>query len=124
VKRTVLQQRDIPGAADKEATLILAEIAPGGAAGRHFHPGPEVGYVIEGTLLLEIDGRPPLTIKAGDSFISESLLAQRQNVSSCRDETNRCATISLRFGLKTTSKENSSGSCPALPSQSKWRPLP
>src|SRR6266446_9070986 len=73
VKRTVLQQRDIPGAAGKEATLILAEIAPGGAAGRHFHPGPEVGYVMEGTLLLEIDGRPPLTIKSGDSFVSESV---------------------------------------------------
>jgi quercetin dioxygenase-like cupin family protein len=73
VKRTVLQKQDIPGAAGKEATLILAEIVPGGAAGRHFHPGPEIGYVMEGTLLLEIDGKSPLTIKAGESFLSTGI---------------------------------------------------
>ena len=32
------------------------------------HPGEEFGYVLEGTLQLEIDGRPPQTFKTGDVF--------------------------------------------------------
>jgi len=38
------------------------------AAGKHTHPGEELGYVLEGTLLLEIEGAPARTLKAGDSF--------------------------------------------------------
>jgi quercetin dioxygenase-like cupin family protein len=47
--------------------MYRAEIAPGGAVGRHFHPGPELIYVLEGALTLEHDGQPPVTLKAGES---------------------------------------------------------
>jgi quercetin dioxygenase-like cupin family protein len=68
VKRTILQRKDIEGVDGKEAILILAEIVPGGVLGRHYHPGPEIGYVTEGTMRLEQDGHPPLTVRAGESF--------------------------------------------------------
>jgi quercetin dioxygenase-like cupin family protein len=68
VTRTTLQQKDIEGAAGKEVIMYIADILPGGVAGRHFHPGPEVAYVIEGSLIVEPDGQPPLTLKKGDSF--------------------------------------------------------
>ena len=45
-----------------------AEFLPGVAAGKHTHPGEELGYVLEGTLLLEIDGQPPRTVNAGEGF--------------------------------------------------------
>ena len=66
-KRTVLQQHDIstPG---KQAVTALAEIPAGIAVGKHTHPGEEVGYVLEGGLVLEIDGQPAQTLKAGDAF--------------------------------------------------------
>ncbi len=38
------------------------------AAGRHFHPGPETSYVIEGSASLEVEGEVPRIVKAGDSF--------------------------------------------------------
>ena len=44
------------------------EFAPGVAARRHTHPGEELGYVLEGTLVLEVEGQPPVTLKAGDVF--------------------------------------------------------
>ena len=44
------------------------EFAPGVAAGKHTHPGEELGYVLEGALVLEIEGQPPVTLKAGDVF--------------------------------------------------------
>ena len=67
VTRTILQQRDLEGVAGKEVIMYRAEVVPGGAAGRHFHPGPELVYVLDGTLMLEPDGQPPMTLKAGES---------------------------------------------------------
>ena len=46
IKRTPLQKVEYP---DGHVTLTaLVEIAPGGAAGRHTHPGIEVSYIMEG----------------------------------------------------------------------------
>jgi len=68
IKRTLLQRGDVPAEGSREVVLGMAEIAAGGSAGRHWHNGPETGYVIEGTTLLEVDGEAPKTLKAGDSY--------------------------------------------------------
>ena len=67
-KRTEVQRGDlsVPG---KEVVQAVAEIPAGVSAGRHTHPGEEVGYVLEGTVLVEIDGKPAATLKAGQAFI-------------------------------------------------------
>ena len=67
-KRTVLQQVDlsVPG---REAVTAVAELQPGAAAGRHTHPGEEIGYIVEGTVVVEIDGKPPMTLAAGKAFL-------------------------------------------------------
>ncbi|HVV43412.1 MAG TPA: cupin domain-containing protein [Nitrobacter sp.] len=66
IKRTPLQKIDFPS--DYTTVTGIAEIAPGGTAGRHTHPGIETGYVLEGEADLLIDGKPPLHLKAGDSY--------------------------------------------------------
>jgi quercetin dioxygenase-like cupin family protein len=66
-KRTPLQKQELT-AHGREAVQVIAEFAPGVAAGKHTHPGEELGYVLEGNLQLEIQGKPPLMLKAGDSF--------------------------------------------------------
>ena len=68
VTRTTLQQKDIEGAPGKEVIMYVADLVPGGVAGRHFHPGPEVAYVLDGSLVIEPDGKPALTVKKGESF--------------------------------------------------------
>jgi quercetin dioxygenase-like cupin family protein len=67
-KRTVLQQADIsvPG---REVVTAVAEFQPGATPGRHTHAGEEVGYVIDGTISLEQEGKPAATLKAGQSFL-------------------------------------------------------
>ena len=64
-KRTDLQRHDlsIPG---REAIQVRVDIGPGEVAPRHKHPGEEIIYVLEGTLEYEVDGKPPVTLKAGD----------------------------------------------------------
>ncbi len=65
--RTVLQDQDLT-AQGRHAVVARAEFVPGGQAGRHTHPGEELGYVVEGTLQLLVDGQPPKTLKAGEVF--------------------------------------------------------
>lgn len=68
IKRTILQKGDVPVEGAREVIMGTAEIAAGGATGRHSHNGPETGYVLEGTSLLEIDGDAPKMMKVGDSY--------------------------------------------------------
>ena len=67
-KRTVLQQADlsVPG---KEAVMAIAEFQPGGASGRHMHPGEELAYVISGSIVVEIEGVGTKTVRAGEALI-------------------------------------------------------
>ena len=66
IKRTPLQTVDFP--AGYNVVSAIAEITPGNCAGRHTHPGVESSYVLEGAILLKIDGKPDQTLKAGESF--------------------------------------------------------
>ncbi len=65
-----LQRRAIPGTElDAETTII--EIPPGVTSARHSHPGQDFGYMIEGTIVLMVDGKAPVTLKAGDTFFTD-----------------------------------------------------
>jgi quercetin dioxygenase-like cupin family protein len=66
-KRTVLQQRDlsVPG---REIVSAIAEFQAKATVGRHTHPGEEAGYILDGTILLEQEGKPAVTLKAGQTF--------------------------------------------------------
>ena len=68
IKRTVLLKTDLPGIEGKEARLILSEYAPGAAAGKHYHPGHEFVYLLEGSGVLEVEGKPPVTVNPGGVF--------------------------------------------------------
>ncbi len=67
IKRIPLQRFDVPGTAF-ETVIGIAEIAPNVSIGRHTHPGPESGYLLEGGFELLIDGQPPRPLKGGDSY--------------------------------------------------------
>jgi quercetin dioxygenase-like cupin family protein len=65
IKRTNLLRNDlsVPG---REVIQVLVEFGPGVTAVRHSHPGEELVYVTEGSLEYQLDGRPPVTVKAGE----------------------------------------------------------
>jgi quercetin dioxygenase-like cupin family protein len=68
LKRTELQHQasSIPG---REIVQVLTEIPCGVESGWHIHPGEEVGYILAGTVQMMIQGRPALTLHAGDPFL-------------------------------------------------------
>src|SRR5262249_27693903 len=54
----------------QETVVSLVEFPPGTAAPWHMHPGAqELLHVIEGSLLVEIDGRDSTLLKAGEAGI-------------------------------------------------------
>ena len=67
-KRTDLQRHDL-SAPGREVVQVRVDFDPGYVAPRHTHFGEEIIYVIEGTLVYEVEGRPPTTYKAGDVLI-------------------------------------------------------
>jgi len=67
IKRIPLQKFEVPGT-NYETVIGIAEIAPNVTIGRHSHPGPESGYLLEGEFTLLVDGEAPLPLKAGQSY--------------------------------------------------------
>jgi quercetin dioxygenase-like cupin family protein len=65
IKRTVLFRGDLEGAPGKEIVVFVADLAPGAVGSKHYHPGPEFFYVLEGTLAHEPDGGAPHLMKTG-----------------------------------------------------------
>src|SRR5215213_748658 len=68
-KRTVLRKADLADLENREGVMVLVELPPGAEAGRHTHPGTELGYLVEGSAVVEVEGEPPMAIEAGDTWI-------------------------------------------------------
>ena len=66
--RTIVLTSDVsvPG---REAVIARVEVAPGGVAGWHTHPGEEISYLLEGEADLLIAGQPPRKVAAGQAFV-------------------------------------------------------
>ncbi|MBV4477654.1 cupin domain-containing protein [Pseudomonas sp. B2M1-30] len=80
LSRTDLVRQDL-GAADREVIQARVDFEPGVTSPRHAHPGVEVAYVISGTFEYQLEGRAPVTLKAGDSlYIPEGVAHIAKNV--------------------------------------------
>ena len=62
---------------------MRVDIAPGVLAPNHSHPGEEIVYVIEGLLEYQLEGKPPVTLRAGEVlFIPAGTIHSAKNVGS------------------------------------------
>lgn len=79
-RRADLQRHDL-SAPGHEVIQARVDIAPGVVAQRHKHPGEEIVYVIEGTLEYHVEGRLPVTLRAGQVlFIPDGAVHSAKNV--------------------------------------------
>jgi quercetin dioxygenase-like cupin family protein len=82
VKRTDLQRHDL-SAPGREVVQARVELDPGVSFPKHWHPGEEIIYVLEGSLEYQLEGKPPVTLKAGDVlFIPAGTIHTAKNVGS------------------------------------------
>lgn len=67
----ILSQTDLAEKIDgnkSKATVVLVTLGPGEVSAPHRHPGPALGYVLEGEYEWAIDDNPVKTLKPGDTF--------------------------------------------------------
>jgi quercetin dioxygenase-like cupin family protein len=57
-----------PKTENPEVTALLVEIPPGAETGWHRHPFPCYGYILSGSLTVEIEGGKTGSYKAGDAL--------------------------------------------------------
>ncbi len=67
VTRTVLLKNDLTGIAGKKGQIVLVEVPPGEATGKHTHPVDEFVYILGGAGNLERAAAGAVTLKAGES---------------------------------------------------------
>ena len=96
ISRTDLLRDDL-SAAGHEVIQVRVDFRPGAAAARHRHPGEELVYVLSGSLEYRLDGRPPVTVEAGDVlFIPDGVVHAVRNVG--RAGASELATYVVRKG--------------------------
>jgi hypothetical protein len=84
-------------------SVWVADLAAGAATGRHIHPTPRFVYVLEGAVVLELDGKPSQMFKAGQAF-AES----RPQFQECeRDRARQSAGLPIRRERSATPDHSS-----------------
>lgn len=66
VKHENLLKAELEGVKDTEVIVSRVTIPPNSSLPRHWHPGEEFAYVLEGTVTLWQEGKEDIVLKAGD----------------------------------------------------------
>ena len=83
-RRIDLQRHDL-SVTGREVLQTIVELEPETTAPRHSHPGEEIIYVLEGTWEYTLEGKPPVTLKAGGVlFIPAGTIHSARNVGTDR----------------------------------------
>jgi quercetin dioxygenase-like cupin family protein len=63
-----LMNKDLEGVPGKELLMLTVEYLPGGASLPHRHDAQVCVYVLEGELIMQVAGSPPVTLRRGQTF--------------------------------------------------------
>jgi quercetin dioxygenase-like cupin family protein len=63
-----LMIKDLVGLAGKEVLMSTVTYPPGGASPPHRHDAQVFVYVLEGELIMQVQGGPKVTLKPGETF--------------------------------------------------------
>lgn len=67
-KVTPLLTKELTGLAGKEGTMLTVEYAPGASSGKHRHNAHTFVYVLEGSIVMQVEGGKEMTLGPGQTF--------------------------------------------------------
>ncbi len=67
-KVTPLITKDLAGLAGKEAVMLTVEYAPGASSSKHRHNAHTFVYVLEGSIVMQVEGGKETTLGPGQTF--------------------------------------------------------
>ena len=65
---TIITRTDLVSAKGMEGVLVLRELPPGAESGKHTQSEDEIVYILDGSVTVEVQGKAPVTLKAGEAF--------------------------------------------------------
>jgi quercetin dioxygenase-like cupin family protein len=68
ITHTPLLKSVLPGTSNEEVIVWDTEYAPGAVNPRHLHPAAITFRILSGTGIWQEEGKPPITLHAGDSL--------------------------------------------------------
>lgn len=67
-KVTPLKAQDLAGLAGKEGIMLTVEYAPGESSSKHRHDAHVFVYVLEGSVVMQVEGGKAVTLTVGETF--------------------------------------------------------
>lgn len=67
-KATPLMTKELTGLAGKEAVMLTVEYAPGASSSKHRHNAHTFVYVLEGSIVMAVEGGKETTLGPGQTF--------------------------------------------------------
>lgn len=67
-KVTPVMKQAVPELPGKQVLIATVELEPGQSSSPHLHPGSLFAYVLEGTVVSQLEGHPAVTYSAGQSW--------------------------------------------------------
>jgi quercetin dioxygenase-like cupin family protein len=67
-KVTPLMTKDLAGVTGKEAAMLTVEYAPGASSSKHRHNANTFVYVLEGSIVMQVEGGNAVTLGPGQTF--------------------------------------------------------
>jgi quercetin dioxygenase-like cupin family protein len=65
---TPLMRKDLAGLPDKEGVMLTVEYAPGASSSKHRHNAHTFVYVLEGAVVMQVEGGKAVTLGPGQTF--------------------------------------------------------
>ena len=71
VRIRTLLSKDLAGIEGKEITMITVDYLPGAADPVHTHNAHAMVYVLEGSVVMQVQGKAPVTLMPGQTFYEQ-----------------------------------------------------
>ena len=81
-----LLTRDLPDIPGKEVVMLTVSYLPGGASLPHRHDAEVFVYVLEGSVVMQVDGQPAQTLGVGQTFHEGPADVHRQSANATATE--------------------------------------
>ena len=81
-----LMTEPLSGIPGKEVVVLTVEYLPGGASAAHRHDADVFVYVLEGAVVMQVDGKEPVTVRKGQTFRESPKDIHRQSANASKTE--------------------------------------
>lgn len=66
--KTLLKRQELTGLSGKEGVLLTVSYSPGESSPMHRHNAHTFVYVLEGSIVMQLEGGEPVTLETGETF--------------------------------------------------------